>query len=252
MMKPIIFSFLTVLFLVSLLIHIPLAAVDITFTVLFLYILVRTYIVLFSTDRTLHPLPGDFFTVTLLLFMCLFIAVKEILYGISEPGLIVRYLLENSHTGSDAGLVFIYLLFTGLSVIAIRKIVKQYSLYERFTLDSLPGKQMAIDADIANDVITIDEAVYKRKAIREDAEFFSNIVGFSTFHHYIFLAVLALFIITLVFGTVMTVIGYKMFDPWLINFIQNIAMYSLITGAVIMTAVINLFIIADRHMHRRE
>jgi len=47
----------------------------------------------------------------------------------------------------------------------------------RFTLDAMPGKQMAIDADLNNGVITEQEAVEKRSDIRREADFFGAMDG---------------------------------------------------------------------------
>ena len=47
----------------------------------------------------------------------------------------------------------------------------------RFTLDAMPGKQMAIDADLSAGLITEKEAVSRREAIQKEAEFFGSMDG---------------------------------------------------------------------------
>ena len=51
----------------------------------------------------------------------------------------------------------------------------------RFKLDSLPGKQMAIDADLNAGLITEQEALTRRKAIQEEADFYGNMDGATKF-----------------------------------------------------------------------
>ena len=51
----------------------------------------------------------------------------------------------------------------------------------RFTLDAMPGKQMAIDADLNAGQITEDEARERRKKIQEEAEFYGAMDGASKF-----------------------------------------------------------------------
>jgi flagellar biosynthesis protein FlhA len=51
----------------------------------------------------------------------------------------------------------------------------------RFTLDSMPGKQMAIDADLNAGLITEDEAKLRRKEVSQEAEFFGSMDGASKF-----------------------------------------------------------------------
>lgn len=51
----------------------------------------------------------------------------------------------------------------------------------RFTLDSMPGKQMAIDADLNAGLIAEDEAKKRRKEVAQESEFFGNMDGASKF-----------------------------------------------------------------------
>ena len=51
----------------------------------------------------------------------------------------------------------------------------------RFTLDSMPGKQMAIDADLNAGMIGQEEAQRRRREIREEADFFGAMDGASNF-----------------------------------------------------------------------
>lgn len=51
----------------------------------------------------------------------------------------------------------------------------------RFTLDSMPGKQMAIDADLSAGIIDMDEAKRKRKEVEMESSFFGAMDGASKF-----------------------------------------------------------------------
>ncbi len=51
----------------------------------------------------------------------------------------------------------------------------------RFTLDAMPGKQMAIDADLNTGLITEDEAKARRKEIQDEASFFGSMDGATKF-----------------------------------------------------------------------
>ncbi|MCG3203269.1 MAG: Flagellar biosynthesis protein FlhA [Gammaproteobacteria bacterium] len=51
----------------------------------------------------------------------------------------------------------------------------------RFTLDAMPGKQMAIDADLNAGIINQEEAKARRKEIAEEAEFYGSMDGASKF-----------------------------------------------------------------------
>jgi flagellar biosynthesis protein FlhA len=51
----------------------------------------------------------------------------------------------------------------------------------RFTLDAMPGRQMAIDADLNAGIITQAEAVTRRQEVREEADFYGAMDGASKF-----------------------------------------------------------------------
>ena len=51
----------------------------------------------------------------------------------------------------------------------------------RFTLDAMPGKQMAIDADLAAGTMTHEQAKARRKEIEREADFFGAMDGASKF-----------------------------------------------------------------------
>lgn len=51
----------------------------------------------------------------------------------------------------------------------------------RFTLDAMPGKQMAIDADLNTGLITEDDARKRRETISREAEFYGSMDGASKF-----------------------------------------------------------------------
>ncbi|BCG48907.1 Flagellar biosynthesis protein FlhA [Citrifermentans bremense] len=51
----------------------------------------------------------------------------------------------------------------------------------RFTLDAMPGKQMAIDADLSNGLLTDKEAKERRKKISREADFYGSMDGASKF-----------------------------------------------------------------------
>jgi flagellar biosynthesis protein FlhA len=51
----------------------------------------------------------------------------------------------------------------------------------RFTLDAMPGKQMAIDADLNAGIITQAEATQRRQEVREEADFYGAMDGASKF-----------------------------------------------------------------------
>ncbi|MCB0742518.1 MAG: flagellar biosynthesis protein FlhA [Ignavibacteriae bacterium] len=78
-----------------------------------------------------------------------------------------------------------FIVFLILIIIQFMVIVKGSGriseVAARFTLDAMPGKQMAIDADLNSGVITEGEARARRDDIAREAEFFGSMDGASKF-----------------------------------------------------------------------
>src|SRR5690606_384096 len=51
----------------------------------------------------------------------------------------------------------------------------------RFTLDAMPGKQMAIDADLNSGLIDQEQAKTRRREVAQEAEFYGSMDGASKF-----------------------------------------------------------------------
>lgn len=51
----------------------------------------------------------------------------------------------------------------------------------RFILDAMPGKQMAIDADLNAGLLTREEAKARREEVREEADFYGAMDGANKF-----------------------------------------------------------------------
>jgi len=111
-----------------------------------------------------------------------------------------RAVLVHGHEGTDAaghvieafgefliggeyivGLI-VFVIVTIINLIVITKGAGRVSeVSARFTLDALPGKQMAIDADLNAGVITADEAKARRAEVALEADFYGSMDGASKF-----------------------------------------------------------------------
>jgi flagellar biosynthesis protein FlhA len=111
-----------------------------------------------------------------------------------------RIVLLNGHEGGDAagkviesfGAVLIGGNYAvGLVVFAILMIInflvvtkgagRVSEVSARFTLDAMPGKQMAIDADLNAGLINQDDARHRREEIAQEADFYGSMDGASKF-----------------------------------------------------------------------
>ncbi len=77
-------------------------------------------------------------------------------------------------------IVFIILIIVNFVVIT-KGSTRIAEVAARFTLDSMPGKQMAVDADLSSGLINDDQARARRKSLEEESNFFGAMDGASKF-----------------------------------------------------------------------
>ncbi|MDR3054451.1 MAG: flagellar biosynthesis protein FlhA [Zoogloeaceae bacterium] len=80
----------------------------------------------------------------------------------------------------------------------------------RFTLDAMPGKQMAIDADLNSGLIGEDEARARRSEIAQEAEFFGSMDGASKFVRGDAIAGIIITLINVVGGLIIGVVQHDL------------------------------------------
>lgn len=78
--------------------------------------------------------------------------------------------------------LFVFAILMIINMIVITKGAGRVSeVSARFVLDALPGKQMAIDADIAAGLVTAEEARERRREVAIEADFYGSMDGASKF-----------------------------------------------------------------------
>ncbi len=78
--------------------------------------------------------------------------------------------------------ILIFLIFIIINFVVITKGAERISeVIARFTLDAMPGKQMAVDADLNAGLITEEEAKKRRQQIQKEADFYGSLDGASRF-----------------------------------------------------------------------
>lgn len=80
----------------------------------------------------------------------------------------------------------------------------------RFTLDAMPGKQMAIDADMHSGVIDADEARRKRKIVERESDFYGSMDGAGKFVKGDSMAAIIIMVINIVGGILIGIIYHGM------------------------------------------
>ena len=140
------------------------------------------FAVLFNTMFAQEVLDMSFFP-TLLLFTTLFrislnVSSTRLILSTGSPGNVVET-FGSFVGGGDlimGTIVFIILIIIQFMVIN-KGSERVAEVTARFTLDAMPGKQMAIDADLNTGAITDEEAKQQRAKIQEESTFFGSMDG---------------------------------------------------------------------------
>ncbi|MEY3961400.1 MAG: hypothetical protein RIR14_2054, partial [Pseudomonadota bacterium] len=102
--------------------------------------------------------------------------------GPDAAGHVIKAFGDFVVSGNYAVGIFVFIILVIINLVVITKGSGRVSeVSARFTLDAMPGKQMAIDADLNAGILTPDEATARRKEIAEEAEFYGSMDGASKF-----------------------------------------------------------------------
>src|ERR1035438_6649098 len=171
-------AFLLILFVLMLFIPLPSIFLD----VLISFNITMALVVALITMYTLEPLNFSIFP-TLLLITTIF----RVALNISATRLILLHGQDGSNAAGRVietvgsfvvggnywvGFVIFLILIIVQFVVITSGSQRVAEVAARFTLDAMPGKQMAIDADLNSGLITDDQARARRKNVEREADFY--------------------------------------------------------------------------------
>ncbi|MGE4321517.1 MAG: flagellar biosynthesis protein FlhA [Sphingobium sp.] len=138
-----------------------------------------------------------------------------------------RVVLVSGHEGSDAAGqvieafghfliggdyivgIFVFAILMIINLVVITKGAGRVSeVSARFTLDALPGKQMAIDADLNAGLMTPEEAKRRRQEVATEADFYGSMDGASKFVKGDAVAGILILVINIVGGIILGVASH--------------------------------------------
>lgn len=109
-------------------------------------------------------------------------STRSILTNNGYAGEVVKTFGEYVIRGDVVVGLVIFIIIVLVQFIVITKGAERVAeVSARFTLDAMPGKQMAIDADLSSGIIDEQEAKLRREKIQREADFFGSMDGASKF-----------------------------------------------------------------------
>ena len=164
--------------IVFLIISVPSGLLDVLLAFNMAVALVILFMALFSKE----PLDMQAFP-TILLFTTIFrislnVSSTKLILGTGDPGNVVRVFGEFVG-GNDLVIgIIVFLILILVQFMVINKGTERVAeVTARFTLDAMPGKQMAIDADLNTGAISDKEAMLRREKLQQESSFFGAMDG---------------------------------------------------------------------------
>jgi flagellar biosynthesis protein FlhA len=194
---------------------VPALALDIFFIANIMISLIVLMLALNSTK----PLDFSSFP-TILLFTTLFrlslnVASTRVVLvdghkGTAAAGHVIEAFGDFIIAGNFVVGIFVFAILVIINLVVIAKGAGRVSeVSARFTLDALPGKQMAVDADLNAGLLTPDEAKLRRQEVTAEADFYGSMDGASKFVKGDAIAGLIILFINIIGGLI---IGITMHD----------------------------------------
>ena len=220
---------LLVMMLAMIIIPMPPIMLDVFFT----FNITLSLAILMVTVYAIRPLDFGIFPtvllITTLLRLALNVASTRVVLlnghtGTASAGKVIESFGEFVVGGNYAvGLVVFAILVIINFVVVTKGAGRVAEVSARFTLDAMPGKQMAIDADLNSGLITQDEARTRREEIGQEADFYGAMDGASKFVRGDAIAGILILFINIIGGLA---IGTLQFDLPIADAMRN---YTLLT-----------------------
>lgn len=179
------------------------------------------------TKRTLEfsTFPTVLLIVTLFRLALNIASTRLILGNSGDAGNVIKAFGQFVVGGNLVVGLVIFLIIVAVQFIVITKGAERVSeVAARFTLDAMPGKQMAIDADLSAGNINEDQARERRQDIQREADFYGAMDGASKFVKGDAIIGIIITVINIVGGIIVGLLGGKA-----MAFDQVIQVYTLAT-----------------------
>lgn len=221
--------FLLVSMLAMMVLPMPAFVLDLFFT----FNIALSLVVLLVVIYTIRPLEFSVFPTILLaatlLRLSLNVASTRVVLleghtGTNAAGDVIQSFGEFVVGGNYAVGLVVFAVLTIINFVVVTKGAGRISeVNARFTLDAMPGKQMAVDADLNSGIISQDQARERRQEITSEADFYGSMDGASKFIRGDAVAGILILFINIAFGLGIGTVQYDL------DFSQAAHNYTLLT-----------------------
>ena len=159
--------------------------------VLFTFNIALSLVIIMAVFQVKRPLEFAIFPTVLLL-----VTILRLALNVASTRVVLLHGHEGSHAAGKVIAAFgefviggnfavgavVFIVLTIINFVVVTKGAGRVSeVSARFALDAMPGKQMAIDADLNAGIITQDQARERRAEVRAESDFYGSMDGASKF-----------------------------------------------------------------------
>src|SRR5512134_762570 len=206
--------------LISILAMMILPLPPVVLDVLFTFNIALSLVIVMAVFNVRRPLDFAIFPTVLLL-----VTILRLALNVASTRVVLMHGHEGSHAagkviaafgefvigGNYAVGVIVFVILTIINFVVVTKGAGRVSeVSARFALDAMPGKQMAIDADLNAGIITQDEARQRRAEVRAESDFYGSMDGASKFVRGDAVAGILIMVINIIGGLVIGVMAHDM------------------------------------------
>lgn len=131
--------------------------------------------------------------------------------GTDAAGHVIQSFGEVVIGGNYAVGLVVFIILVVINFVVVTKGAGRVSeVSARFTLDSLPGKQMAIDADLNAGLINQEQAINRRLEVAQEADFYGSMDGASKFVRGDAIAGILILVVNIIGGLIIGVFQHRM------------------------------------------
>ena len=139
------------------------------------------------------------------------IVLKDGHTGPGAAGQVIEAFGDFIVSGNYAVGIFVFSILVIINLVVITKGAGRVSeVSARFTLDALPGKQMAIDADLNAGILTPDEAKARREEVTKEADFYGSMDGASKFVKGDAIAAILILLVNIIGGLIIGLVQHDL------------------------------------------
>ena len=179
---------------------------------------------LYTTDTLGLTIFPTLVVITTVYRLALNVSTSKLILSGRSPGRVVEGFGVFVGGGQLVVGAVVFLIITLVNFLVITKGSERVAeVAARFTLDAMPGKQMAIDADLNSGLINEQDAKNRRQKIQQEADFYGAMDGASKFVKNDAIAGLIITVINVIGGIVLGVVLYDL------EIMESLQRYTILT-----------------------